>query len=186
MDIINLIENRNEKGLSLLYDNFSASLLGIIHGIVKHDETSEEILQETFLKVWNNIDQFNAKRGTIFTWMAAIARNKAIDKVRLKGFKRNVGLQEAEEPSVLPDDASLDAQKLLSKLTPVQQQILNLIYIQGHTQSQTAELLQIPLGTIKTKVRASIQELRNELKNEKKLFLGSLLFIILTIWMLWI
>ena len=187
MEVVNLIKRRDEKGLSMLYDHYSAALLGIIFKIVNHDETAEEVLQETFLKVWNNIDQFNVKRGTMFTWMATIARNKAIDMIRLKGFKRSVGLDEIEErsQSVMPNEATMDAQRLLAKLTPVQQEILNLIYIQGHTQSKTAELLKLPIGTVKTKVRASLLALRQELKGEKKLFLGSLLLIILTIWSLW-
>ena len=186
MDILTLLRNKNEQGLSMLYDRYAQALLGIILSIVQHRETSEEILQETFLKVWNNIDQFQEQRGTLCTWMATIARHKAIDKIRLKGFARSEGLDDQVNPVIHQDsDLQIDTARLLSKLEKHQQDVLNLVYLKGYSQQQAADVLDIPLGTVKTRIRSGLAILRNELSKEKNLFFGSLLLIILTILNLW-
>ncbi|HNP49634.1 MAG TPA: sigma-70 family RNA polymerase sigma factor, partial [Bacteroidia bacterium] len=85
-ELIRLLSNREEKGIEILYDNYSAALYGVIHRIVQQDEIAEDVLQETFLKIWNNFGQYDSAKGRLFSWMINIARNASIDKVRSKEF----------------------------------------------------------------------------------------------------
>ena len=75
---------REAKGIEILYDNYSAALYGVIHRIIQNDEIAEDVLQETFLKIWNNFGQYDSVKGRLFSWMINIARNGAIDKIRSK------------------------------------------------------------------------------------------------------
>ncbi|MEE9374327.1 MAG: sigma-70 family RNA polymerase sigma factor [Saprospiraceae bacterium] len=188
-DIVILLKRKDEHGLSLLYDNYANALLGIIMGIVGNRETAEDILQETFLKIWDSIDTFNDTRGTVFTWIATIARNTAIDKVRLVSFKKQQSTVEISDSAINKmasvDVNDIDSQKLLKMLDKNQKAVLDLIYLQGYTQQDTATALDIPLGTVKTRVRLAIKTLRELLSNEKNLFLGSIILIILTMLNLW-
>ena len=85
-DLIALLANRNMKGMEILYDNYSSALYGVIFRIIQKDEIAEDVLQDTFLKIWNNFPQYDAAKGRLFTWMINIGRNQAIDKVRSKDF----------------------------------------------------------------------------------------------------
>lgn len=188
LDIVRLLKNRDEKGLELLYDNYAPSLLGIIVRIVRNKDIAEEVLQQTMLKAWNNISAYNENRGTLFTWVATIARNAAIDQVRLKSHQNNFKNESLDTNIELgfvssPTDA-MDTSNLLSKLDDKYKSVLDLIYLQGHTQSSAAQLLEIPLGTVKTRVRQGIDLLRKELKSERGL-LGLMFLLTILIFLLW-
>lgn len=190
-DIIQLLKDQNEEGLSLLYDDYAATLLGIITGIVKSKNIGEEILQQTLLKAWNNINSYDADKGNFFSWLAVIARNSAIDQVRLKGFQNHQKIKDLDnvgEVMTTPaaPSSSMDAQSLLASLEEKHQQVLDLVYLQGYSQRDAAEKLDIPLGTVKTRIRLGIATLRDNLKNEKNLFLGMLFLLTLLILASWI
>jgi RNA polymerase sigma factor, sigma-70 family len=187
MNIINLLRDRDERGLTMLYDDYAPALLGIISGIVHHHQTAEEVLQETFLKVWTSIEGYNHKRGTFFTWMATIARHKAIDKVRLKSFGASEELDTHKHggSATMSIDSIMDSQQLLATLDPNQSKVLALIYLSGMSQQQTAEALDIPLGTVKTRIRLALKALRDELDGEKQFFTGSVILIILMLLIIW-
>ncbi len=182
-DIVTLLKNREEKGLSMLYDKYAPALLGIIKRIVKNTNVGEEVLQQALLKVWNNVDSYDAQKGNFFTWIASIARNTAIDQVRLKGYQmsNNIetldGLNDADVSVSIPTD-DLDASVLLKSLDEKYKVVLDLIYLQGFTQADAAAALNIPLGTVKTRLRSAIQTLRNHLKGEQDLFIGIFILII--------
>lgn len=188
LDIVSLLKNRDEKGLELLYDNYTPSLLGIIVRIVRNKDIAEEVLQQTMLKAWNNISAYNENRGTLFTWVATIARNAAIDQVRLKSHQNNFKNESLDANIELgfvssPTDA-MDTSNLLSTLDDKYKSVIDLIYLQGHTQSSAAQLLEIPLGTVKTRVRQGMDLLRKELKSERGL-LGLMLLLTFIIFLLW-
>ncbi len=190
LQIISLIKSRDEKGLSLLYDNYAGSILGLINNIVRDKEVAEEILQQTMLKVWNSVHQYDHNRSTFFTWMASIARNAAIDKARLKGFQHNKKT-ETLDPIVHNKEVShistsgIDAKTLIGKLDKKYKDVLDCLYLHGYTQKEASEELNVPLGTIKTRLRTAINILREELKNEKKTFIGFWLVIILLLFLSW-
>ena len=190
MDIAALIKKRDESGLSMLYDKYAASLLGIIIRIVKSRDVGEEILQQTLLKAWNNINTYKEDKGSLFTWLSTIARNTSIDQIRLKKHQNQQDTlhldDQTKEPSFTIATESIDVAKILGFLDQNQKEVLDLLYLQGYTQSAAAERLNIPLGTVKTRLRLAIRSLRDELKDEKNLFFGSVILLILLMLSAWI
>ena len=185
-EIIQLIKQRNEKGLNCLYDQYSAALNGIAFRILYSEKLAEEVIQEVFLKIWNKIDQYDENKSTLFTWMSRIARNSALDIKRLKKFQHvqntdSLDLGKHNIGSSRLDDAGLDTSALTAKLDKKHKMVLDYIYLEGYTHKETAEALQIPLGTVKTRIRNAISELRTVLQDEKHLFVGSSLFITIII-----
>ncbi len=162
-NIIRLLKSSNKEGISLLYDKYAAALYGVINRILQNTEATEEVLQDTILKIWNNAEKYDADRGNLLTWIINIARNAAIDRARLKSFNRkseqieNVS-HSLEEAAINPETIGL--QELVNKLNPEQKAILDLIYFKGYTQSEAAEALEIPIGTVKSRLYAAIGKLR--------------------------
>ena len=164
--IIDLLRRREESGLALLYDKYSGALFGAILRVVHATEIAEEVLQDTFTKVWRNFESYDATKGRMFTWLINIARNTAIDATRLKGFNRqNQSLDNVvntidtqQSTSINPE--TMDMRALTEKLAPEYKSLIDLIYFQGYTQAEAAEALSIPLGTVKTRVRASMVRLK--------------------------
>lgn len=152
---------------------YNESLFGMITKIVKRQEEAEEVLQNTFLKIWENIEKYDERKATIFTWMAQIARNTAIDKVRLKSYQNQSKINEIDdyhsEFSVPSEEQNIDLQRLTQKLPDKYKILLDKMFLEGYTQQEISDLLDIPLGTVKTRLRDAIQILRAELKNEKHL-----------------
>ena len=183
-ETIALIKSRNEKGLEMLYDDYASVLMGIIIRIVRRKETAEEILQLTFMKVWEGIDKYDENKSSLFTWMSTIARNTAIDKRRLVSFQNerkteNLDNLVSMEGGILPSSSQVDVKRLKSMLDEKYIAVLDYVYLQGYSQREAAELLDIPLGTVKTRIRQAINILREELKNEKNLFIGFIALIII-------
>jgi RNA polymerase sigma-70 factor (ECF subfamily) len=165
-DLIRLLAGREKQGIEILYDNYSAALYGVIQRIVVSDEIAEEVLQETFLKIWNNFAQYDPSKGRLFTWMVNICRNLAIDKVRSKDFVNQNKNQSIDNAVSLSDHKTsfdpdlIGVRDIVKKLEPEYRQIIDLLYFKGYSQSEAAEKLNIPLGTVKTRSRAAIQRLR--------------------------
>ena len=162
--IISLLRANDRKGMSLLYDNYSPALFGVILRIVKSNELAEEVLQEVFVKIWKNFESFNEDKGRFFTWIINIARNTAIDQTRLKSFGRSIqDLEktvhiEEESAAIIPE--TMDLRNLTSKLGKEYQEVIDIVYFQGYTHSEAAEALDIQLGTLKTRVRSAVKKLR--------------------------
>jgi RNA polymerase sigma factor (sigma-70 family) len=154
--------------MEYLYDRYSASLYGVIVRIVKDEDMAEEVLQDCFLRIWNKIPDYDAKKGRLFTWMVNIGRNLAIDKTRSKDFRGNAKSEDIQFNVSIRDEHYSDNNKpeyigvheLLDNLNPEQKQMLDLMYFQGYTQSEISEEFGIPLGTVKTRVRGAINRLR--------------------------
>ena len=169
-DLIALLVKRDMKGMEILYDNYSSALYGVIYRIIGKDEIAEDVLQDAFLKIWNNFSQYDSQKGRLFTWMVNIARNQAIDKVRSKDFvnqSKNQPLDNAvsfvdisKSSSYNPDTIGL--KEMVKKLDGEYRQIIDLIFFEGYSQSEAAEKLRIPLGTVKTRSRAAIMKLRQQ------------------------
>lgn len=152
--------------MSLLYDKYAAALFGVVMRVVNSTEIAEEVLQDVFVKAWRNIDSYNAAKGRLFTWLLNIARNAAIDATRSKNFNRqNQSIETivdiAAHDSTSPNPETIGLKKLTEQLPPEQQTLVDYIYFKGYTQSETAEALNIPLGTVKTRLRAAMQNLKS-------------------------
>jgi RNA polymerase sigma factor (sigma-70 family) len=167
-ELILALRRREKVAAEALYDMYSAALFGVISRIVNDEATAEDVLQETFIKIWNSFSGYSAERGRLFTWMINIARNLAIDKVRSKDFKNQSKNQELENNVTFIDEQKntvynpdlLGLKDLVGTLRPEQKLILDLIYFKGYTHVEAAEELGIPLGTVKTRLRMAIQQLR--------------------------
>ncbi len=167
-DLIQGIRKRERIASEALYDMYSSALYGVIFRIVQHEELAEDILQETFVKIWNSFESFDVEKGRLFTWMVNIARNLSIDKVRSKDYRNSAKNQDIENVVSFIDEQqntginpdTLGVKKLVENLKPDQKSVLDLIYFRGYTHVEAAEELGIPLGTVKTRVRMAITTLR--------------------------
>lgn len=182
-EAIDFMKIKDDKGLSFIYDKYARALMGIIVRIVSSDKLAEEILQQTFMKIWKGIDSYDSDKSTLFTWMARIARNAAIDQKRLVKFK-NDEITDSFDPSIHDvsinvDHSSLDVETLIGNLDPKYKMILEYVYLKGYSHKEVAELTGLPLGTIKTRLRKSISILRDSLKNERVIFTSAVFLIIL-------
>ena len=172
-ELVEHLLSKDIKRFCFVYDYFSSSLYGLINKIVKHDELAEDILQEVFLKIWNGSSQYDPKKSRLFTWMLNIARNTSIDYLRSKQGKIDKksnsteaipGIYEkAENNSVNHDHLGL--KKVIENLRIEQKEIIDLAFFEGYTQSEIAEKLQMPLGTVKTRYRSALIVLRKNLND---------------------
>jgi DNA-directed RNA polymerase specialized sigma24 family protein len=153
-ELIYLLQQKNQTAFAYLYDNYSAALNSVIIKMVDDTQLSEDILQETFVKIWNNFGQYDANKGRLFTWMINITRNLTIDTLRSKGYKNYYG-------SMFD---TIGLKKQVQLLKPDQKIIIDLAYFNGYTQEEISKEMSIPLGTVKTRMRAAIIELRKLLQ----------------------
>ena len=165
-NIVALLRQEDKSAISLLYDNYSDSLFGVILRIVQQETLAEEILQDTFLKIWKYRESYDESKGRFFTWMLNIARNTAIDQTRLKSFSQKnqdidnvVSIIDSREQENFNVDA-IGIRELIEKLPEEHRSIINLVYFQGYTHIEAAEALSLPLGTLKTRLRLAIVQLR--------------------------
>ena len=174
-ELVYQLQMQDQSAFSYLYDNYAAALNGVIHRMVDDTQLAEDILQEAFIRIWNNFKQYDAGKGRLFTWMASMTRNLAIDYLRSKAHLQNGKGTALEELSVdqfefhqttfNPDVIGI--KNLAGKLKLPEKEILDLIYFKGFTHIEVAETLNLPLGTVKTRLRRAIQSLREHFGVEK-------------------
>lgn len=165
-DLIQLISQRDIKGMDALYAQYGDYIYNLVYKIVKLDHAAEHVLQDTFLKAWNKIDSFSSKKAKFSTWIINIARNTAIDMLRSKHYKQSLKLISLE---YIPMDRTktpglkietLDIKDIVHKLDEKYRIVIDMVYFKGFTHSETAKRLQIPLGTVKSRVRRAFKDLR--------------------------
>lgn len=167
-ELIRKLKLMDMRAFTFLYQQYSSSLLSIILKIVKSKETAEDVLQETFTKIAARIGLYDETKGRLFTWMARIARNKAFDEMKARrsvNHTRNIGIEEiidlVESNHVYCYNTDIiGIGQLTETLNPFQKQVLDLVYFQGYSHAEAAKILNIPLGTVKTRIRISILILR--------------------------
>lgn len=162
------MQQRNDKAFSYLYDNYSSALFGIVNSIVTDREIANDVLQNVFVNIWRKIESYDPAKGRLFTWMLNVARNASIDEVRSKGYRdaqKNQPLPENVDvnigAAVNPASDDVGLRKVLTKLKGEQRKLIELSYFQGYTHEEIAKALSIPLGTVKTRIRSSLIQLRN-------------------------
>ena len=172
-ELILLLQQKDQQAFSYLYDNYSAALNGVIYHLVEDRELSEDILQEVFLKIWNNFTSYDKAKGRLYTWMLNITRNMTIDTMRSKNYKKQRKISGDENYVSNMEDSSQGADrfdaigvnKQLSILKPEELSIINMAYFNGYTQEEISKEMSMPLGTVKTKMRNAIISLRKVLVN---------------------
>ncbi len=162
-NLLTALKKKEHWALSDLYDSYAAALYGVILPIVKDEKLAQDILQETFLKIWSKIDSFDPNKAKLFTWMYQIARNGAIDATR----KKKVHIQNIQEVeknvSSYTSDQLLEKNELhrmMEQLEPKYKTVVSALFFNGMTQKEFSESSGIPLGTIKTRLRIALRELR--------------------------
>lgn len=170
-ELVALLKKKDMVAYNALYDNYSAALYGVITRIIPAEEIAEDILQEVFIKIWKAIDSFDQSKGRLFTWMLNIARNSSIDYIRSKQSRIENKIQNIDDSAYELSKRSktmntdvIGVKEQVIKLKDDQRILIDMIYFKGYTQEETAEELGIPLGTVKTRVRAAIMQLRQTLK----------------------
>ena len=162
------MQNKNETAFSKIYAMYSEAIYGIIYSVVLDEEIAQEVLQDVFIKVWNNSESYDSKKGRFFTWLLNIARNTAIDKTRSKAYKNSKkNLSTSNFVDILSGSDNLNQKvnaigirKFVDALKPACITIIDLLFFKGYTQAEAAKTLEIPLGTLKTRNRNCIQDLR--------------------------
>ena len=173
-DLARRLQRREPEAMKDLYDRFGNLAYSVVLAVVRDSPTAEDLVQETFLRVWNRIQAFEPGRGALGPWLLAIARNRAIDHVRSSSSKKDrnaIELAAREHPSLFVDmqrevennDHARIIRSAIKKLNPNQQKVIELAYYEGLSQTEMAERMGQPLGTIKTWVRAALGVLREEL-----------------------
>ena len=165
-----MLQQRNEKAFSYLYDNYSGALHSIILNIVNEEELANDVLQEVFVKIWKQIDSYDTSKGRLFTWMLNIARNASIDTIRSKGYQNSRQNRELTEEVYAAAGSSemksdqIGLRKIVHNLKEEYKVLVELSYFQGYTQDEIAKMLGIPLGTVKTRLRTALIQLREIIK----------------------
>lgn len=172
-DLIARLQRRDPQALAELYDRYGKLAYSLVLRVVRDQAIAEDLVQETFLRVWNRVHSINADKGSIGPWLLAIARNRSIDYLRSSaGRERNaVELDETDhaslycemEAGILLSDQARRVKVAMDKLPPNYRTVMELAYFEGLSQSEMAARMGHPLGTIKTWVRAALQSLRDEL-----------------------
>ena len=171
-ELIALLRAEDQNAFSYLYDNYAAALNGIIMRMVEDNQLAEDILQEAFVKIWNNFKQYDNSKGRLFTWMINITRNLTIDTLRSKGYKKQKKISKDENSVTTYQDKNytsdrfdtIGLRKQVQYLKPDQKVIIDLAYFNGYTQEEISKEMEIPLGTVKTRMRSAIIELRKLLQ----------------------
>lgn len=165
-ELVFLLQQRNEKAFGYLYENYSGALYGIVNAIVTDKEMANDVLQNVFINIWRKIESYDATKGRLFTWMLNIARNAAIDEVRSKGYRdtqKNLPISESGDipgavTAAVTEDVGL--KKVLTKLKGELRVLVDMSYFQGFTHEEISKALNIPLGTVKTRIRSALIQLR--------------------------
>ncbi len=183
-DIIQLLKQEDKRAISIIYDKYGPALFGIAIKIVESEVLAEDVLQDAFVKIWKNAASFDEKKGTLFTWLLNITRRTALDTRKSAAFRRRQKIQEVdfsvydhEDWRVEQKPEHIGVQTAVEGLEEKYRRIIDLVYFQGYTQQEVVKHLNIPLGTVKSRVKIGLRELR-------KLFIESKVMIWIFFWTL--
>jgi RNA polymerase sigma factor (sigma-70 family) len=183
-EMIALLIKKDKSVITLLYERYAGALYGVICNLISNEEVAKETLQDVFIKIWNNGDKYEPAKGRLFTWMVQLTRNVAIDTLRSSQFKKNNRTETL--PNSVYNSATLSEEqktqdpalrRIVNRLDEQNRRIIELLYFSDYTQKEVSEELDIPLGTVKSKVRKAISQLRELLGDEKLLVLGGINFL---------
>jgi RNA polymerase sigma factor (sigma-70 family) len=170
--LVSLLKQRDNKAFEYLYDNYSGALYNIVMQILDDVDLSNDVLQDVFVNIWRKIDSYDSNKGRLFTWMLNITRNAAIDVLRSKSYQnsqknQSISDQNEFDTGVKTSQLNVDnigVRKVLEKLKVEQRVLIELAYFKGYTHEEIAEIESIPLGTVKTRIRSALIQLREHLK----------------------
>lgn len=173
-ELVRRLKSREPQAMADFYDRYGRMTYALIYRMVRNTAAAEDLVQETFLRIWNRVQAFDAEKGALGPWVLTVARNRAIDYIRSvdgRMAQNSFEIDKLEHPAVFRDFEkdifNLDRVKLLKqafeKLTPNQRIAIELAYYEGLSQTEMAERMKQPLGTVKTWVRTGLKTLREQL-----------------------
>lgn len=172
-ELIRRIALGDEQAFEDLYDQVSPTVFGLVRRVVRNPAQSEEVTQEIFLEIWQNAARFDADRGKALSWILVIAHRRAVDRVRASQSSADRDLREGiKEYQESYDDVAelvelrLESERVnraLDSLTDMQREAIRLAYYGGYTHREVADLLKVPVGTVKTRIRDGMIRLRDRL-----------------------
>lgn len=166
---VDLLQKGDQSAYDRLYRNYGPALRGIVFRMLRDKDDSEDMFQEVFTKIFTQISKYDKSKGRLFTWMANLTRNLVIDKLRSADYKNHSAQNFVRNKSVTVVDSQsstsintdvIGLKGILNKLSDEHKQIILKVYYSGYTQLELAEEMDIPLGTLKTKLRKAIGQLR--------------------------
>lgn len=160
----------DNSAYTYLYMHYRGSLYNIILQLIPDKETANDVLQEVFTTVWQQIEKYDNKKGRLFTWMVRVTRNAAINKLRSKVYKSQAKNESLDKYVVAiennhPETTSINRiglRKQVHQLREEYKNVIELSFYNGFTQDEIAKALNIPLGTVKTRLRNALIELRKQ------------------------
>ena len=166
-ELLDAVASGDDSALAALYDRFGRVAYGLAYRILRDQALAEDAVQEAFLAVWRSAQTYRRERAKPATWILTLVHRRSVDLVRREDRRRAEALDEAREPATASVDEEADlrdrraaVQAALAKLPDDQRQALELAYYGGYTQSELAERLGVPLGTIKSRMFAGLARLR--------------------------
>jgi len=172
-ELVQALKERNNQAFGFLYDNYAGALYSIIKQIITdNSELANDVLQEVFINIWRKIETYDQTKGRLFTWMLNIARNASIDMLRSKSYQNSQKNQELPDnvyrevtnQTIIQNVDNIGLKKVLETLRPEHRVLVELAYFKGFTHEEIAEMMSIPLGTVKTRIRNALLQLRGYLK----------------------
>ncbi len=171
--LLSRVAEGDEAAFGELYDQIALRVLGLVKRLLVDHAQSEEVTQEIFLEIWRTASRYDAQRGGASTWIMTMAHRRAVDRIRSSQSGRNrdkrIGIRDlAVEYDQVAETAEVRIEhervkKAMSRLTQLQRQAVTLAYYGGYSHAEVADLLQIPIGTVKTRLRDGMIRLRDEL-----------------------
>jgi RNA polymerase sigma-70 factor, ECF subfamily len=164
-DLVHQVKAGNQTAFAQVYDRYCGAINSVVGRFIIDDAIAQDVLQDTFIKVWKNIQMYDDTKGSFYTWMLNIARNTSIDALRKikKEAKSEIQILETTVNSsvtVHQNVSTIGLRQLVDRLPVEQQTMIEYLYFKGYTQQEVADELEIPLGTVKTRSRMAMMELR--------------------------
>ncbi|MDX1445820.1 sigma-70 family RNA polymerase sigma factor [Lishizhenia sp.] len=165
-NLVQDLQNGEEQALATIYDMYSDALYGLILKIVKDDGLAQDILQDCFVKIWQKAQTYDASKGSFFTWMLNVCRNKSIDELRKvdrhrKGKDEIGHATDYKKQGIERNIDTIGLKDIVDELPDDQKLIVEYLYFKGYTQQETSDELNIPLGTVKSRSRMAIKALKD-------------------------
>ena len=170
-DLISLVEEGDAEAFAALYDRHSRAAFSLAYRMMGERQAAEDLAQDAFIKIWRGAGSYRAERGSVRTWVLSIVHNRGIDQLRsLASRRRTQDKVEAAAPRSQPSEAFAEAwrnsqrdqvREALSTLPAEQLKILELAYFSGYTHVEIANLLGLPLGTVKGRMRLGLKKIRD-------------------------
>lgn len=161
--LLNALRAGHRKAFEELYDRFAPCFLGVLTRIVQHPDQAQDLLQDSFVKIWQNIHRYDPAKGRLFTWMLRIVRNSAFDHLqRAKSSHEYIETIPLEQLGiVMPSYQTTGLTSWVRSILSIEQQhIIDLIYFRGYTRQEIADEFNLPVGTVKTRLRTALHRLR--------------------------